>query len=209
MKLFFIDLWAVKSAYRTLLSSTAVVGAYFNVLLFSGRSIGTINFKEARNYMLLFAVVANVLTVFFVSREISVYYEKLITATEQKEQIVCQSRGGSGFSYDLKAEYDDTACNLYYQKIKKLNNQSSVAISIFWLFYAIILVSLGFIKRLKGVRLGGMVLLSVAIAKLFFYDLWSLGQLYQIIASISLGIVLLGISFAYQKYKDVFKEIIA
>ncbi|MCK5320249.1 DUF2339 domain-containing protein, partial [Candidatus Parcubacteria bacterium] len=51
-------------------------------------------------------------------------------------------------------------------------------------------------------------LLSVAILKLFFYDLWSLGQLYRIIASISLGMVLLGISFLYQKYKHVFNEII-
>ncbi|MFH1564565.1 MAG: DUF2339 domain-containing protein [bacterium] len=58
------------------------------------------------------------------------------------------------------------------------------------------------------VRLGGIGLLSLAILKLFFYDLWGLGTLYRIISSISLGVALLSISFAYQKYKDKIKEII-
>lgn len=213
LKLFFVDLWAVKSAYRTMLSLTGVVGSYFNVLLFSGKTVRIISFREAKKYMLLFAVVANVLTVFFISREISVYYEKLIAVTEQEGQKACQAENNSDSlfgSFNSNNEISNSeACNLYQQKIKKLNNQASVAISIFWLFYAIVLVALGFIKRLKGVRLGGMALLLIAIAKLFFYDLWSLGQLYRIIASISLGVVLLGISFAYQKYRDVFREIIS
>jgi uncharacterized membrane protein len=64
------------------------------------------------------------------------------------------------------------------------------------------------VGRYKLVRLGAMLLLSLAILKLFFYDLWSLGTLYRIISSICLGLALLGISFGYNKYRDKIKDLI-
>lgn len=104
--------------------------------------------------------------------------------------------------------YDSYACQKMAVDIKLAENKASVAISLFWLVYAIALVVAGFWRRYKWVRIGGVSLLLIAILKLFFIDLWSLGQLYRIVASISLGAVLLGISFLYQKYRHVFLEII-
>lgn len=209
IKLFFNDLWIVESHYRSLLSFIAVAGAYLSALFLSGRVFNPLNFGEAKKYLLLFVILANVLSVFAVSREISLHYERLAAAVEQGETADCQALGKYIGSYDYSESENNELCGQYMVKVKKLNNQASVSISIFWLLYAIVLTAIGFAKRLKGVRLGGMALLLFAIAKLFFYDLWSLGQLYRIIASISLGLVLLGISFAYQKYKEVFREIIA
>jgi len=104
--------------------------------------------------------------------------------------------------------YSSDAYRLDEEKISKLENKSSIALSIFWIIYSIILLAVGIVGKYKSVRLGGLMLLLLAILKLFFVDLWSLGTLYRIISSISLGIVLLAISFVYQKYRDALREII-
>ncbi|MFA6422681.1 MAG: DUF2339 domain-containing protein [Candidatus Buchananbacteria bacterium] len=87
-------------------------------------------------------------------------------------------------------------------------DMASIVLSIWWLVYSIIIIVIGFVGKFKKLRLGGLMLLSLAILKLFFYDLWNLGQLYRIISSIVLGLVLLLVSFGYQKYKHIIKDLI-
>lgn len=151
-----------------------------------------------KNMIILFLVAANFLTIFAGSQEVmSYYYRQIDRVYSQNNQLYQQTEYYKSPQYKKNIE-----------EIKKLKNSNSVALSIFWLIYAIVLLTVGFVKKYKLVRLGGMGLLSLAILKLFFYDLWGLGTLYRIVSSISLGVVLLSISFAYQKYKDKIKEII-
>jgi len=82
----------------------------------------------------------------------------------------------------------------------------SVAMSFWWIVYSIIILVIGFGGKMKKLRLGGLSLLSIAILKLFFVDLWDLGVPYRIVSSIVLGGSLLLISFAYQKYKGFIKR---
>ncbi len=92
--------------------------------------------------------------------------------------------------------------NLFYGQPGML----SVAMSFWWIVYSIIILAIGFGGKMKKLRLGGLSLLSIAILKLFFVDLWDLGVPYRIVSSIVLGGSLLLISFVYQKYKDLIKR---
>lgn len=151
-----------------------------------------------KNMIILFLVAANFFTIFAGSQEVmSYYYRQIDRVYSQNNQLYQQTE------YYKSPQYKKNI-----DEIEKLKNSNSVVLSIFWLIYAIVLLTIGFVKKYKLFRFGGMGLLSLAILKLFFYDLWGLGTLYRIVSSISLGVVLLSISFAYQKYKDKIKEII-
>jgi uncharacterized membrane protein len=108
----------------------------------------------------------------------------------------------------MQTRYDSEEYREYLEKRDNIEYQKSISLSIFWMIYAIILLVIGFARKIRFARIGGLLLLGISIFKLFFLDLWYLGSLYRIISSISLGIVLLLISFAYQKYKDKLKQII-
>lgn len=64
----------------------------------------------------------------------------------------------------------------------------------------ILLAGFGFKKRI--LRLIGMVILLLTILRLFIIDLSFLETIYRIISFIVLGVILMGISFIYTKYKD-------
>ena len=50
------------------------------------------------------------------------------------------------------------------------------------------------------VRIASIVLFSITTLKLFFIDLWHLGQLYRVAACVGLAILLILVSFFYQKF---------
>ncbi len=157
-------------------------------------------FADARQLMVMFIIAANFLTIFAISREIVFYFKS--------EKIVIERSIASEKDNYQNKVFDNYSTNKNIRaKIEKIENKSSVYLSLFWLFYGIILMIVGIVGRYKGTRVGGIVLFALAILKLFFNDLWNLGTFYRIISSISLGIVLLVISFAYQKYKYKIREI--
>lgn len=161
-------------------------------------------FLAPKKMIATFLITANFLTIYSISQEIGYYYDQQIKSVQSQTQAYdykLPANSTNSFQSDQKNE-------ISYEKINKLENKNSVSLSLFWLFYGIILLLVGFFGRIKGVRVGGLLLFTLAILKLFFYDLWSMGTLYRIISSMSLGVVLLTISFAYQKYKDKIKEII-
>ena len=211
---FFVnDLWNYKTICRQILALEIVFTLYLGAgLLYEHLKVSSKDekFLNIKKTVVLFLVIANVLTIFAGSRELWLHYnDKVLELKTERNSVCVMSRSTKlGKSLSSNFVYDKVKCQELDVKISSAENKASVSISLFWLVYAILLIVLGFWKRYSWVRIGGMSLLSVAILKLFFYDLWSLGQLYRIIASISLGVVLLGISFLYQKYKHVFKEII-
>jgi len=75
-----------------------------------------------------------------------------------------------------------------------------LTLSITWLLYAVAVLTLGFIKKLRVIRITGIGLLGLSILKIFLYDLSYLAQLERIFSFIILGIILLAASFAYQRY---------
>ncbi len=78
-----------------------------------------------------------------------------------------------------------------------------LGLSIFWGLYALAIVGLGIWKNKKHLRIGAIVWFGITLLKLFFYDLRHLDSLSKTIVLVSLGIILLVISFLYNKYKHI------
>tara|TARA_R110002051_G_scaffold5108_4_gene27390 strand:+ start:13604 stop:15967 length:2364 start_codon:yes stop_codon:yes gene_type:complete len=78
-----------------------------------------------------------------------------------------------------------------------------LGLSILWGVYALILIGLGIWKKKKHLRIGAIVLFSITLVKLFFYDISSLNTISKTIVFVSLGVLLLIISFLYNKYKYI------
>ncbi|MBU3741538.1 MAG: DUF2339 domain-containing protein [Candidatus Kapabacteria bacterium] len=72
-----------------------------------------------------------------------------------------------------------------------------------WIVYAILLMALGFVRRIPAVRVGALVLLLLSICKVFLYDLSFLEQPYRIVSFIALGAILLVAGFMYQRFRHV------
>jgi hypothetical protein len=89
---------------------------------------------------------------------------------------------------------------IHWMDIGSSSKSYKIELSIFWGFYSLTLVILGIWKRKKHLRIGGIVLFSLTLLKLFLYDLAHLNTISKTIVLVSLGILLLIISFLYNKY---------
>lgn len=72
--------------------------------------------------------------------------------------------------------------------------------SLAWGIFGFILLAVGIARKVRGARYAGLGLLVVTLLKLFLHDLWSLGGLYRIGSLIGLALVLIPVSFLYQKF---------
>ena len=78
-----------------------------------------------------------------------------------------------------------------------------LSLSVLWLLYGIALMIAGIWRRTRGLRMMAIIILGVAILKIFVYDLSFLQTLYRIFSFIGLGVTLLAASYLYQRYKAV------
>jgi hypothetical protein len=76
-----------------------------------------------------------------------------------------------------------------------------LSISGFLMAYAAALLAVGFWLDRSPVRWAGLGMALLAAAKVFLYDLSQLSQLYRIVSFVALAIVLLALSFRYQKLR--------
>ena len=85
------------------------------------------------------------------------------------------------------------------------DNVKSLSLSILWASYAAILMVLGIARRWRWVRVAGLVLLAVPVAKLFLYDVFELEQGYRVAAFLSLGLILVAGGFLYQRFRGAIR----
>jgi len=71
--------------------------------------------------------------------------------------------------------------------------------SVVWLVVGAGIMVTGFWKRSAFVRWQALVLIAFTIAKVLIYDSAELDRVYRVLSFLALGVVLLGISYAYQK----------
>ncbi|MBC8042595.1 MAG: DUF2339 domain-containing protein, partial [Rhizobacter sp.] len=74
--------------------------------------------------------------------------------------------------------------------------------SILWGVYALLLIAIGLWKRIKLVRLAAIALFAFTLLKLALFDIADLETGSKIIVFIALGVLLLVISFLYQRFKS-------
>ena len=75
----------------------------------------------------------------------------------------------------------------------------NLALSVLWLVYALALLAVGVIKDSAAPRWQALALLGAVIVKVFFFDLSFLARFYRIVSFLLLGLVLLFVSFFYQR----------
>lgn len=153
----------------------------------------------------------NFLFLWNLSAEVSVYFDnKIETQITRAVYPSCLTRRGHIESVRCNQEQEEyhSLQQLNSEKIKKIQEVESTSITILWALYAIILLAFGIRGKNRLLRLMGIGLLGVVIAKLFLYDLWGMGGIYRIVSSVTLGVILLLVSFVYNKYKEKIKEII-
>lgn len=75
-----------------------------------------------------------------------------------------------------------------------------MAYSLAWATFAFVLLGFGFKLHNAPTRYSGMALLMFTLLKLFLHDLWRLGGLYRIGSLIGLAVVLILVSFIYQRF---------
>ena len=71
--------------------------------------------------------------------------------------------------------------------------------SALWMAYGAMLMVVGFWRRSAFVRWQALVLIAFTIGKVFLYDVSELDRGYRIVSFIVLGVLLLAISFVYQR----------
>ncbi|MBI3578472.1 MAG: DUF2339 domain-containing protein [Ignavibacteriales bacterium] len=88
-------------------------------------------------------------------------------------------------------------------EITALQNQRQIVISGVWLLYSIVIMVVGIARNLRGPRFIAIGLFGLSILKIFIVDLSFLETLYRIFSFIGLGVILLAVSFMYQRYKSL------
>jgi uncharacterized membrane protein len=79
-----------------------------------------------------------------------------------------------------------------------------IALPILWSVCSLILMLIGMKLKVKTYRIISLSLFTLTIIKLFVYDISNVGQGGKIAAFIILGVILLVVSFLYQKIKGLF-----
>ena len=82
----------------------------------------------------------------------------------------------------------------------------TIAISILFALYAVVLVSIGVATRSVINRLSGLGLIGLVILKLYLFDVWQLSRPYQISAFVILGILFLATSFLYSHFRRLIEN---
>jgi hypothetical protein len=83
--------------------------------------------------------------------------------------------------------------------VEDIRWRTQVGLSVLWTLYAAGTLAWGFIRRSPAVRYGALGLFGIVIVKVFMADLAAVETVYRIISFLILGLVLLGVSFLYQK----------
>ena len=101
------------------------------------------------------------------------------------------------------ADYFSSGVSLTFQFSG--NVARDLAYTLGWSAFASLLFGFGIKTVSKAARQASIGIFAVAILKLFLHDIWSLGQLYRVAAFLVTAVILIVVSFFYQKHLSVEK----
>jgi uncharacterized membrane protein len=130
-----------------------------------------------RQGAVLAVIAINVLALIGLSREVSDYYTREMSAVRP------DYRFGVGV----------------HSPWQNLHVAEAFTYSALWMAYGAMLMIVGFWRRSAIVRWQALFLIAATIVKVFVYDVSELDRGYRIVSFIVLGVLLLAISFVYQK----------
>jgi uncharacterized membrane protein len=125
------------------------------------------------------AIIAlNVLALVALSREVNDYFLRQLAAL--------QSGPGHWGTFDWKS----------YRAVEITRDFTYSAL---WMGYGALLMIVGFWRRSAFVRWQALVLIAITTTKVFAYDVSKLDRIYRILSFVALGVLLLAVSFVYQR----------
>jgi uncharacterized membrane protein len=137
--------------------------------------------ESARTVAALAVVALNLLALRGLSLEVSSYYAQQMTRVRP---------GATQWNQDDLIDVS----NRHHLKIARDFTYSAL-----WMAYGAMLMAVGFWRRSAFVRWQALVLIAFTIGKVFLYDVSELDRGYRIVSFIVLGVLLLAISFMYQR----------
>ena len=91
---------------------------------------------------------------------------------------------------------------IHWMDMSDSTQSYKLGLSILWGVYSFLLIAFGIWKNKAYLRIGGIAFFGITLVKLFFYDISHLNTISKTIVFVSLGVLLLIISFLYNKYKN-------
>lgn len=100
---------------------------------------------------------------------------------------------------DFSVPFDSPRGAEIRARVRELTLARELTLSVVWALYGACLLLVGRVRRAKLLRVMALFLLSATTMKVFFWDLASLDRAYRIVSFIVLGLILLAVSYLYQK----------
>jgi uncharacterized membrane protein len=136
------------------------------------------NDDSGRQAAAIAVIALNLLALIALSREVADYYSRGLVASSRKPGVWI---GGE------------------WSNSRNLLIARDFTFSALWMGYGAMLMLIGFWRRSAFVRWQALVLIAATTVKVFIYDVSQLDRGYRIVSFIVLGVLLLAISFAYQR----------
>ena len=134
---------------------------------------------SARTVAAVSVVALNVLALIALTREVADYYTR--------QQVAMYHPG-------LRQQWRTA-----YEDYRHIRIERDFTYSALWMAYGAMLMVIGFMRRSAFVRWQALLLIAATIAKVFIYDVSELDRGYRIVSFMVLGVLLLAISFVYQR----------
>jgi len=132
--------------------------------------------------------------------KLSLWTAAFIIVFMASTEVILQGLYAMNISVDINEISDPYGSNLDLISMAK-NKIIKTGLPILWGVLAFVLLILGIKKQIKQLRIIALSLLGITIVKLFVYDISNVSETGKIIAFILLGVLILIISFVYQKLK--------
>jgi uncharacterized membrane protein len=87
----------------------------------------------------------------------------------------------------------------FVPELRRIEIERDFTYSALWMAYGAVLMVIGFLRRSAFVRWQALLLIAATIVKVFVYDVSQLDRGYRIVSFMVLGVLLLAISFVYQR----------
>jgi uncharacterized membrane protein len=156
----------------------AVYGVAIAALAFVAYNASRRDDESAKTIGMLAVISMNALALIALSREVTDYYSQQMAAIRP---LAGASRSGDS------------------SQMRSVEIARDFTYSALWMAYGAMLMVIGFWRASAFVRWQALLLIAVTTGKVFIYDTSQLDRIYRILSFVVLGVLLLAISFAYQR----------
>jgi hypothetical protein len=192
-------LFIILARYELGHTFAVIAWALFGLMLFEVgqvRKIANLRWQSYAIALLSFFYAAQT----FAANHARVFTGSVVIASLYCAQLLAPRNAGDGIERHARAFYSILASLLL--AILLFYEVSGSMLTMVWAVEALALLGAGFPLRDRLQRLSGLALFMICVLKLFLYDLRELETLNRILSFIVLGLILVGVSWMYTRFRD-------